>query len=239
MTEALLLSLLAGLAIVAGGLIAALEHIRRDWLEQEFRHSVIAFGGGVLLAAVALVMVPDGVQNLSIGSASLAFLMGGCAFLLVDRVMAKRGGSAAQLMAMLLDFIPEAVAMGAAFAMASPAGPLLAFLIGLQNLPEGFNAYRELTARGSLSRGRVLVWFALLSLLGPAAAWIGLVVLADHPVLLAGLMMFSGGGILYLTFQDIAPQARLEHHWGPALGAVAGFLLGLVGQMLLIGKGGV
>ena len=239
MTEALLLSLLAGLAMVVGGMVAALEHIRPDWLEREFRHTVIAFGGGALLAAVALVMVPDGARNLSAAGASGAFLAGAGFFLLADWMMARRGGSAAQLMAMLLDFVPEAVALGAAFALASPAGPLLAFLIGLQNLPEGFNAYREMTANDSVSRRRVLVSFALLSLLGPAAAWVGIVALADRPVVLARLMMFCGGGILYLTFQDIAPQAKLERHWGPALGAVVGFLLGLVGQMLLGGKGGV
>jgi ZIP family zinc transporter len=239
MTEALLLSLLAGLAIVVGGFVAALEHIRPQWLEQEFRHSVIAFGGGALLAAVALVMVPDGARNLSAAGASAAFLVGAGFFLLADWMMARRGGSAAQLMAMLLDFVPEAAALGAAFALASPAGPLLAFLIGLQNLPEGFNAYREMTARGSMTRGRVLASFALLSLLGPAAAWVGIVALSDRPATLARLMMFCGGGILYLTFQDIAPQAKLERHWGPALGAVAGFLLGLVGQMLLVGRSGV
>ena len=44
--------------------------------------------------------------------------------------------------------------------------------------------------------------------------------------------MFAAGGILYLTFQDIAPQARLEHHWAPPLGAVLGFALALVGEML-------
>ena len=239
MTEALLLSLLAGLGMVVGGLVAALEHIRPDWLEREFRHTVIAFGGGALLAAVALVMVPDGVRNLSVTGTSVAFLAGAGFFLLADWMVARRGGSAAQLMAMLLDFVPEAIALGAAFALASPAGPLLAFLIGLQNLPEGFNAYREMTVRGSLTRGRVLASFGLLSLLGPAAAWVGIVALAHRPVLLARLMMFCGGGILYLTFQDIAPQAKLERHWGPALGAVVGFLLGLVGQMLLVGKGGV
>lgn len=127
--------------------------------------------------------------------------------------------------------------MGAAFASASRAGLLLALLIGLQNLPEGFNAYREMRAGGSSSRRRILLSFALLSLLGPAAAWFGVAVLAGHPVPLACLMMFSGGGILYLIFQDIAPQAKLEHRWWPALGAVCGFLLGLVGQMLLAGSG--
>ncbi|MEQ9262099.1 MAG: hypothetical protein RLP14_02950 [Owenweeksia sp.] len=45
-------------------------------------------------------------------------------------------------------------------------------------------------------------------------------------------MVFSSGGILFLTFQDIAPQARLEKHWAPTLGAVLGFALGLMGHML-------
>ena len=235
MVEALSLSFLAGLAMVVGGLAAALEHIRPDWMEREFRHAVIAFGGGALLAAVALVMVPDGVRYLSASGAAVSFAGGAVCFLAADWLVQRRGGSAAQVMAMLLDFVPEAVALGAAFALASPAGPLLAFLIGLQNLPEGFNAYRELRSRARQPRSRILISFALLSLLGPLAAWFGMVALAGRPVVLAHLMMFCGGGILYLTFQDIAPQAKLERAWGPALGAVGGFLLGLLGQMLLVG----
>ncbi len=46
-------------------------------------------------------------------------------------------------------------------------------------------------------------------------------------------MLFAAGGILYLTFEDIAPQARLKDHRSPALGVIAGFLVGIVGQMLL------
>jgi len=45
-------------------------------------------------------------------------------------------------------------------------------------------------------------------------------------------MLFSAGGILYLIFQDITPQAKLKNHWFPALGAVAGFLLGVIGYMM-------
>jgi len=46
-------------------------------------------------------------------------------------------------------------------------------------------------------------------------------------------MLFCAGGILYLTFQDIAPQAKLERAWAPPLGAVVGFLIGLTGYMLI------
>lgn len=41
-----LLTLGAGLAMPVGALLAKFENIHSDWLEQEFRHSVVAFGGG-------------------------------------------------------------------------------------------------------------------------------------------------------------------------------------------------
>jgi hypothetical protein len=50
---------LAGAMIPLGGILARVEHIRPQWLEEEFRHSVIAFGGGILFAAVSLVLVPQ------------------------------------------------------------------------------------------------------------------------------------------------------------------------------------
>jgi len=55
----------------------------------------------------------------------------------------------------------------------------------------------------------------------------------NQPFILGGIMLFASGGILYLTFQDIAPQVPLEKHWMPAQGAVAGFALGLVGHLLV------
>lgn len=47
-----------------------------------------------------------------------------------------------------------------------------------------------------------------------------------------GIVAF-GGGILYLVFQNIAPQARMRRHWTPPLGAVLGFAVGLLGEQLL------
>jgi ZIP family zinc transporter len=231
--QALLFSFLAGLAIPAGGLIAAVEHIQPAWLEQEFRHSMISLGGGALLAAVCLVLVPEGLQHLPITLAGTAFFAGGMFFLWADRLIERQSGSAAMLMAMLLDYIPEAIAMGAIFASSVPKGAVLALLIGMQNLPEGFNAYRELMARHSAIRGRLLRRFFLLSAAGPLAAWLGMTVFSEQKIWLAVLMLFCAGGILYLTFQDIAPQAKLERAWAPPLGAVAGFLIGLIGYMVI------
>ncbi|MGE0652926.1 MAG: ZIP family metal transporter [Alphaproteobacteria bacterium] len=233
MVEALALALLAGAGMPIGGVLAAIERIRPRWLEDELRHGIIAFGGGLLLSAVALVLIPEGLRHLGPVEAGSAFLGGGIVFLLMDRIVTQRLGSAANFLAMLTDFVPEAIALGALFAIDPTAGVLIALLITLQNIPEGFNAYREIHRTGRRSGGRTIAMFGLLALIGPAAAYLGVTYFSDRPQLTGLLMLFAAGGILYLTFHDIAPQAKLERHWLPGLGAVAGFLVGLMGEMLL------
>ncbi|EKE73760.1 ZIP family metal transporter [Gallaecimonas xiamenensis] len=235
MTDALLLATLAGLPILIGGWLATFERFLPRWLDEELRHSVVAFGGGVLISAVTLVLVPQGMAALGFGWGSACFALGGLAFMGLDAWLARRGGSMAQLVAMLMDFVPEAMALGAMLTENTEVGLLLALLIALQNLPEGFNAFRELRQLGTLRSRRILALFALFVLLGPLSAWLGHTFLSGAGGILGGIMLFAGGGILYLTFGDIAPQAKLRNHWGPPLGAVAGYWLGLWGHQLLGG----
>jgi ZIP family zinc transporter len=127
------------------------------------------------------------------------------------------------------------MALGAMLATGEPAALLLVLLIGTQNLPEGFTALRELTrGRHALSTRRGLWLLAACALLGPLAALAGHRLLADKPEVLGAIMLAAAGGILYLTFQDIAPKVPLRRAWAPPLGAVAGFLVGVVGQMMLV-----
>lgn len=228
---------LAGVCIPLGGFLARIERIRPNWLENEFRHFVIAFGGGVLLAAVALVLIPEGVEHVDDGAllVTACLLGGGVFFFLIERILGYKRAEAPQLSAMLLDYLPESMALGGIFAAGATSGPLLAMLIGLQNIPEGFNAYRELKALESFRHIRTLVVMLLLVLLGPFFALLGWLYLANYPMLLGSIMLFASGGILYLIFQDIAPQSRLNRHWAPPLGAVLGFGLALMGQLIIEG----
>ncbi len=230
--QALFLALLAGITIPLGGLLARFEHIRPDWLESEFRHSVISFGGGALFAAVALVLVPHGIEHFRPLWAAVIFLSGGVIMLLVDRKLTQLGTPSSNLIAMLSDYLPEALALGAVISSDNGGAVLLALLIAMQNLPEGFNAYREMISSPKLSSPVILRVFFMAALLGPVAALIGMNFLAQNQVILGGIALFASGSILYLVFQDVAPQAKLEHHWAPAIGAVVGFTIGMVGKML-------
>lgn len=230
--QAVLLALVAGVTIPLGGLLARIEHIRPDWLETEFRHSVISFGGGALFAAVALILVPHGMEHFSAWSAGGIFLFGGGAMMWVDRKLQQSGAPVSNLLATLSDYLPEALALGAMINGDSKSAVLLAGLIAMQNLPEGFNSYREIAQSGKFSSRVILAVFSGCALLGPAVAWCGNYFLASDSVILGGVTLSASGAILYLVFQDVAPQAKLERHWAPALGAVVGFGFGMMGHML-------
>ena len=232
----LLFTTASGSCILIGGLLARVERIRPLWLEQELRHTIIAFGGGVLIAAIAFVLVPEGQAYLESPIPGVAiFLLGGLVFMQVERYLSAKRRQLPQTIAMLLDFVPESLAMGGMFALGSPAAPLLALLIGLQNLPEGFNAYREILAVARHRRHRTLSIMSAMILAGPVAGILGWYVAPAMPAFVGATMLFAAGGILYLLFQDIAPQSRLERHWAPTLGAVLGFCLAMVADLVVTG----
>ncbi len=229
--DLVLLSLAAGAAIPVGGAFGAISSIYPKWLNEEWKHGIIAFGGGALISAVALVLVPEGSHYLSDFWSISAVISGGVAFAFIDAMLSPHGGSASQLMAMILDFVPEAMALGAALVLGEGSAFLIAFLIAIQNLPEGFNAFREIKVTSDFNAGKLLMIFAGIALIGPASALVGSEILARQTAWLGFVMLFSSGGILFLTFRDIAPASRLDRHWLPSLGAVLGFALGLLGHL--------
>jgi len=229
----LLYTTFAGLCILIGGVSARVERIRPKWLEDELRHSIIAFGGGVLISAVALVLVPEGSKLVpSTWAGSLLLIAGGLAFFAVERYLGLRRRGKPQFLAMLLDYLPESIALGGMFAVGAESAPVLAVLTGLQNLPEAFNAYRELDAQPKANSRRILWQMCATIPLGPVAGALGWIHASEHTQLLGAVMLFSSGGILYLLFQDVAPQSHLNRHWGPALGAVLGFAVSMLAQLI-------
>lgn len=230
--QIIIYSALSGFAILIGAFFANFFNIKKA--QEKIVRGVTAFGGGVLISAVAFALTPKAIEILSTHLLIVIFIIGTLFFLLVDMYITSRAGSFAQVMAMMLDFIPEAIALGAAFAHHIHFGMLLAFFIGLQNLPEGFNSYEEMIEKGYKAK-EIFVILIPISLLGVLSAIFGFLFLSESPKTVAGIMLFAGGGIIYLMFQHIAPLSRVRKSWTPALGASLGFLFGMVGEKLLIG----
>jgi len=223
----LLVATAAALATPLGGVLATFVHKTKGRIREDVLRTLVALGGGLLLAAVALVLVPEGAARLGTAASASWLLAGAALVLLLDRAAERKGGHVAQVMGAALDSVPESAGLGAAFATGGHAGPALVLLVALQNLPQGFNGYLEQHGP-SKGAGQALWTLTWTSLLGPLAAAAGYLWLAPHPAAVAAVFLAAAGGILYLLVQDVAPLAHKDGHWVPALGAVLGFVLGLV-----------
>lgn len=233
LSKLILFSGFAGVTVFIGELLANYfnHHVKESPVKYEVTHTMMSFGAGIILAAVALVLMPYGIAHLNIFFLTFSFLLGSVGFMFLDHYLEQKGGKTATLLAMLMDFVPESIALGAVFAVDVKMATLLAIIIGLQNLPEAFNSFRDLVLSGFTIK-KTLVIFFFLSFFGIVGALIGFYFLTNSTTLTALLMTFASGGILYLLIQDIIPASKLENKYLVSLGAIAGFLVGVVGSVI-------
>lgn len=232
--QVIIFSLIAGITVLIGGSLAWVfdNHIEDTPFKPKLIHGMMSFGGGVLISAVALVLVPEGMDELGLWVMIGCFGGGAILFRLIDELLQRKGGQMGMLLAMLMDFIPESIALGAVFAGDMNTAILLAVFIGLQNLPEAFNSFREMVLSGFSAKNTLFIFVAL-SFSGVGGALLGFFFLSGYPTATAALMSFASGGILYLLVHDIIPESKLENSFDTSLGAVLGFALGIAGTMLV------
>jgi len=232
--EVILFSFLSGITVFIGALFSYYfeQNVQNKILKDRIIHFLVAFGTGIMLSAIAFVLLPKGMENLDILTSSSIFISGAIAFYFLDSYIQKSNTNISQVLAMLLDFIPESIALGALFVYDHEVGILLALFIGLQNLPESFNSYIDLRrSRFSIKSSLILLFF--LSFIGVIFSSLGYFFLDDKIEVTSGLMLFASGGILYLIFQDIAPSIKTKNSRFIAMGVNLGFVIGMFGEALI------
>lgn len=235
LTEIIIFSAISGITIFLGGIFGlALEMSKISLVNKDkFIHFMSSFTGGILISTIAFVFIPHSIDNLSNTNIILVFLSGSVFFLALDKIVQTRFGNISQLMAMLLDFIPEAIALGALLATNKKLGMLLALFIGMQNFPEAFNSYLDLK-NNKLTPKKIITYFFFLSFAGVFVAVISSLILASQEQAISNIMLFASSGILYLIFQDIIPESKIKNSYSPSLGAAMGFLIGVISYKMVI-----
>ena len=125
-----------------------------------------------------------------------------------------------------LDTIPESLAIGASIA----AGPafVIALLIGIQNIPEGIAAYKEMrTGKTAFTNSKKALYaIGVISIIPVILGLVGLFFLQGLHYIIGLILALSAGGIFYMLFYDMIPKAHKERKWLPTFGAVLGFIIG-------------
>ena len=95
------------------------------------------------MGAVGLILLPHAVENMALWLAVAVFCAGGLLAMGLDRITHKKmeSGGSSTLAAMFLDFVPEAIVVGALVPVDLKQAVIVAVIIMAQNVPEGFAAY--------------------------------------------------------------------------------------------------
>ena len=211
-----------------------------------------AFGGGILLAAVALELVPDADRGAGPALTAAGLLAGTLVYVAADAWLnrdpgmktMRRAGHAAGAgepmdmpedaetargesiaVGIFVDGVPESVALGLTVAEGEVGLALLAGIL-LGNVVEAYGAGQPIIAGGHTRRFAVV----LLTLIGFALAFAtvlgGTVLAAASPALIGTAEAIAAGAVLAVVSIAIVPHAYKEVSGMVAAATVLGFIAG-------------
>ena len=183
----------------------------------------MGFAAGVMSAAAVFSMLLPAMRQSGSGwlTVTAGFVLGAAMIAGVDalmrrvrRIQGATDETRRRLMmvaAITLHNIPEGMAVGLAFALASAQGGLaaaavLALGIGVQNLPEGLAVALPFHA-GGLSRGRSFALGALSGAVEPIFGMLAALMMGAAQSALPGMMAFCAGAMMQVVFAEMIPQA--------------------------------
>ncbi|MDD2483465.1 MAG: ZIP family metal transporter [Eubacteriales bacterium] len=137
------------------------------------------------------------------------------------------------VLAVTLHNIPEGMAVGLAFALASldqskatlSAAIILAIGMSLQNFPEGAAISLPLKKEG-FSNKKAFFYGALSGLVEPLAGVLTILAAGNILAAMPWILSFSAGAMLYVVVEELIPEAHLgEHSNLGTMSVMTGFLL--------------
>lgn len=208
--------------------------------------------GVMMAAAIWSLLLPSIEMSGRLGKlafipAASGFLSGVAFLLFLDRLVpsflkkmslvaggdARRQRMAMMVFAITLHNIPEGMAVGVAFSGGTPGFLAGAFLLSLgiaiQNIPEGAIISMPLCGSGK-SRFRAFVCGVLSGLVEPAGAVVTILLTRQIERLLAYLLAFAAGAMVYVIVEELVPESSGSHASGRG---TIGFALGFVLMMTL------
>lgn len=227
-----LAGLAAGSALVLGAVIAWFVRV-----PQILVASIMAFGSGVLISALAFDLVLEAQQEGGLAATAAGFAAGALMYVgantLLDRLNARnprhKGGDPGTglgiALGALLDGIPESAVLGLSMLGDQTVSiPVLAAII-ISNVPEGLSSTAALKSSGRSARYVFGLWGGI-ALVSAIAAIAGLVLLNDaSPEVTSFVTAIAAGAILAMISDTMIPEAFAKSHAATGLLATAGFLL--------------
>lgn len=226
----LLLALLPGAGNFAGGLIAEFFKPTPRLLS-----GALHAASGIVIAVVAIELVPNALEALAGGWLALAFVAGGVAYTLIERGLKRlrAGTSAARnrmwmiYTAVAIDLSSDGVLIGTGSAVSTTLALVLAAGQLLADVPEGYAVIANFRDK-SLPRGRRLIASASFVIYPLLAAALAFALLRGRTeALQMAALIFVAGLLTIAAVEDMLQEAHAARAdtQRSALAFVAGFAL--------------
>ncbi|MGY1622511.1 ZIP family metal transporter [Geodermatophilus sp. SYSU D00965] len=219
--EAGLWGLLGGGALVLGALVAWFVRVPQTVIA-----SVMAFGSGVLISAVAFDLMAEAAETGGLPATSVGFVGGALAYLAANEALARRGarhrkrsgtqqpsedeqsGSGAAIaIGALLDGVPESVVLGLGLLGGGSVSASVLAAVFISNVPEGLSSAAGMKANGRSARYVFGVWGGIAVASG-LAALVGYAALGGAPPeAIAVITAVAAGAILTMIADTMIPEA--------------------------------
>ena len=242
--EAGLWGLLGGGALVLGAAFAWWVSVPRSVVA-----SVMAFGAGVLISALAFDLMDEAERLGGLAAATAGFATGAVIYVAANALLSRRGarhrkrsagmqpseeeqsgsGTAIALGA-LLDGVPESMVLGASMLGGSAVSTTVVAAVFISNVPEGLSSAAGMKGAGRSARYVFAVWGAIAVISGLAAVAGYTLLDGASPEVVGFNTALAAGAILAMISDTMIPEAFARAHLLTGLITVAGFLTAFVLQ---------
>lgn len=202
--------------------------------------TVLGFSAGVMLAIVFMDLLPESILIAGHWHALVGLLAGIGVLMLLDLLLPHHHHYSRDRqfrfrkvgillgIGIALHNIPEGLAIGAGYASSISFGAGIALMMTMQNIPEGM-AMATAMYMGGLGGRRVVLLATLAGVPMGIGALIGAVAGAVSPSLLSLALSFAAGAMLYITCDELIPDAQeLSRGHSATLGIIIGVLVGVI-----------
>ncbi len=211
--------------------------------------SIMAFGIGVLISALAFNLMDEAFAIGGTGAAVAGFVGGAALYALANAVLAWGGArerkvsgrapaasvaaSLAIAIGSLLDGIPESAAIGISLLDGEGVALVTVLAIVISNIPEGLSSTIGMKRAGKPAIYIFGIWTAI-TLACICAAYLGYVVIGSLDAFwIAAATAFAAGAIFVMLIDTMIPEAFDEIHALSGPIAAVGFLLAFAATHLL------
>lgn len=206
-----------------------------------FFSAVLGGTAGIMMAIVCFELLPQSFEKSSVKISTVGIIIGALMIIIIDQFLSvhkykknpmkvNKYTRAALLLAFGIGLhnLPEGIAVGSTYVYSNTLGISMAIVIALHDIPEGFAVTIPLKL-AKVPNYKIITYVLFTQIPMAAGALIGGIVGELSNTSIGLSLAFAAGAMLYITCSEIIPESNdIYKGRTPAIADVLGFILGMI-----------